>query len=95
MIAFGIREGTAYGSAMKSFYIRWAVYGLIMGFILSFVDNYAHIGGLAGGFVVGYIAAPSRRNAAVERMWQVVAGIVLAITGYAFFDMFTFLMRAQ
>ena len=95
MIAFGIREGTAYGSAMKSFYIRWAVYGLIMGFILSFVDNYAHMGGLAGGFVVGYIAAPSRRNAAVERMWQVVAGIALAITGYAFFDMFTFLMRSQ
>jgi len=95
MIAFGLREGTAYGSAMRSFYIRWAVYGLIMGFILPFVDNYAHMGGLAGGFIVGYIAAPTRRNPVMERVWQGIAGVALAITGYAFFEMFTFLMHAQ
>ena len=95
MIAFSIREGTSQGAAMRSFYIRWAVYGLIMGFILPFIDNYAHMGGLAGGFVIGYIAAGPRRVTAIERMWQVAAGFALVITGVAFFDMFTWLMRPQ
>ncbi len=95
MIAFGIREGSAYGAAMKSFYVRWAVYGLIMGFLLPFVDNYAHLGGLAGGFILGYIAGTPRRSGPLERIWQGVAIAAVAITGYAFFDMVTFLMHQQ
>jgi len=95
MIAFGIRERSSYGAAMKSFYIRWAVYGLIMGFLLPFVDNYAHLGGLAGGFALGYIAGTPRVSGPLERIWQGVAIGAVAITGYAFYDMFTFLMHQQ
>jgi rhomboid protease GluP len=95
MIAFGVREGTSQGAAMRSFYVRWAVYGLIMGFILSFVDNWAHLGGLAGGFAIGYIAAGPRRVTVVERMWQLAAGFTLVITGVAFLNMVMGLLRLQ
>jgi rhomboid protease GluP len=98
MIAFSIREGTSQGAAMRSFYIQWAVYGLVMGFMISLIDNFAHIGGLAGGFLIGYIAATPRRigapgAAAMERMWQLAAVFTLVITAVAFFDMFSGLLR--
>lgn len=96
MIAFGVREGTSQGAAMRSFYVRWAVYGLIMGFILPFVDNYAHMGGLAGGFLVGFMAAPSGpRNSAMDRLWQLAAAFTLVITGVAFTNMVMLLLRTQ
>jgi rhomboid protease GluP len=91
MIAFGIRERGAYGAAMKSFYIRWAIYGLIFSF-LPFVDIYAHLGGIVGGFALGYVAVPGRRSMAVDRFWQVAAVVAVAITGWAFFEMAQFLL---
>lgn len=94
MIALGVRDRGSYGAAMKSQYVRWAVYGLVFSFLPS-IDIFAHIGGLAGGFVLGYVAGTPRLTGPLERVWQVVAGIALAITGYAFFEMFTFLMRPQ
>jgi rhomboid protease GluP len=99
MIAFSIREGTAQSAAMRSFYVQWAVLGLVMGLWPGF-DNYAHIGGVAGGFLVGYIAATPRRigapgAAAMERMWQLAAVFTLVITAVAFFDMFSGLLRGQ
>jgi rhomboid protease GluP len=88
MIAMGVRDRSSYGSAVRGLYIRWAVYGLLMGLIPFFgIDNGAHLGGLAGGFVVAYIAGTPTRSASVERIWQVASGIMLALTGYAFYEM--------
>ena len=42
MIALGTRSKTGYGQAMRSFYVRWAVYGMAMGFLFPAVDNAAH-----------------------------------------------------
>src|SRR5437764_14541997 len=49
MIALGFREKSAYGAELRSLYIRWAVYGLLLGDLsIMPVDNAAHIGRLAG-----------------------------------------------
>ena len=90
MIALGIRSKTSTGSMIRGVYIRWAVYGLLMGLLPFFqVDNAAHIGGLAGGFVAAYLAGmrgePGKGS---EAFWSVAMGLCVAITGFAFVQMF-------
>ncbi len=74
---------------IRGMYIRWAVYGLLMGLLPFFqVDNAAHIGGLAGGFVVAYIAGlPGDRSKWIESFWSVALGLSVAITAFAFVQM--------
>jgi rhomboid protease GluP len=88
MIALGTRDRSAFGSAMRRQYIQWMVYLLIFGLVISGVDNAAHLGGLAGGFVVAYIAGTPGFSEAAENFWRLAAGLALAATGYAFFQMF-------
>ena len=97
MIAHGVRDRTAYGAAIRSVYTRWALYGLAMGILpslfgISFMDNAAHIGGVATGFVAGYLAGTPRlvRNFA-EQAWRFAAGVSLALTALAFANMFLWL----
>ncbi|HML16640.1 MAG TPA: rhomboid family intramembrane serine protease [Bryobacteraceae bacterium] len=88
MIAFGIRDRHI-GPAVRALYIRWAIYGLIIGFIGIFaIDNAAHIGGLIGGFLVAYIAGTPTYSAAIERFWQIAAGCVVLVTLYSFAEVF-------
>ena len=89
MIALGTRDRSAVGAAMRRQYIQWMVYLLIFGLLPGLnIDNAAHIGGLAGGFVVAYLAGTPGFSGAVENFWRVAAGLSLAITGWAFFEMF-------
>jgi len=49
------------------------------------VDKWAHIGGLAGGFVTGFLAStPRARLMWKEPLLRVLAGISLVITAAAF-----------
>jgi rhomboid protease GluP len=93
MIGVGVRDRTSYGAAIRKFFTRWAIYGLVLSLIPG-TDIAAHAGGLAGGFVVGFIAGTPSYSAAVERVWQLAAGVMLAITGYAFFDMIKYMLHA-
>ena len=71
MIAMGVKDRSAYGSAVRSLYMRWAVYGLLMGLLPFFaVDNAAHIGGLTGGFVIAYLAGTPRLVGPIEAVWR-------------------------
>ena len=89
MIAFGVQNRTTVGKAIRSFYIRWAIYGLAMGLFLSVTDNWAHIGGLVGGFGLAYIAGtPVRSSRSSDSVWQVLAFACLALTAYSFFLMY-------
>lgn len=93
MIAYGVRERGHYGAAMRSFYIRWAVFGLVMSFLPS-IDMGAHLGGLAGGFALGFVAGTPGRFPAIERMWQLAAIFSVIITGVAFVYMIEFLIHS-
>ncbi|MBZ5633149.1 MAG: rhomboid family intramembrane serine protease [Acidobacteriia bacterium] len=88
MIAFGTRERSAFGSALRRQYVQWMIYLLIFGLVIPNVDNSAHLGGLAGGFVVAYLAGTPGFSEAKENFWRLAAGLSLAATGWAFFEMF-------
>jgi rhomboid protease GluP len=90
MIALGTRSKTSMGMAIRGQYIRWAVYILLFGLLPYFhVDNAAHIGGLATGFAVAYIAGTPRLVATpVEQAWRLAAWLSVAFTVYSFLKMY-------
>jgi hypothetical protein len=59
---------------VKTVYTRSAVYALVISFLFPFTDNAAHIGGLAGGFAMAYVAASARSmQARMEKYWNMAA----------------------
>ena len=72
MIALGMMHRSALGAAIRGVYVRYAVYVLLFGLLPFFsIDNAAHIGGLAGGFVVARLAAlPRLTNDWRETFWR-------------------------
>lgn len=95
MIALGVRDRSSFGAEIRKFYVRWVIYLLVFGLIFPATDNAAHVGGLVGGFVVGYIAGTPGRSQIVERIWQTLAGIALALTAFSFFKMFMALVATR
>jgi rhomboid protease GluP len=84
MLAFGVTDKSALGMAVKQLYTRWVIYGLVMSFIPG-VDFWAHIGGLSGGFVCGWLAGtPLLRTTWKEPLLRVFAGICVALTAVSF-----------
>ncbi len=77
MIAYGYRNRTALGAAVKAMYARWAIYGLLFGLLPFFqMDNAAHLGGLAAGFVLAYAAGvPTARSR--QGLWKAAAAVVV------------------
>jgi len=94
MIALGVRDGTAYGSAVRRLYMRWAVFALIMS-LLPGIDIAAHVGGLVGGFIVAYVSGTPTYSPMIERVWKGAAGVAVAVTAVAFVQMFLSLASAQ
>jgi len=86
MIAFGVRNRSGIGREIRTMYVRWAVYILAMGLFPGMrTDNWAHVGGLAGGFVVAYIAGtPGRLGSVVETVWRVASGLAILLTALSF-----------
>jgi hypothetical protein len=71
------------------------VYGLLFGLLPFFqIDNYAHIGGLAAGFALGYVAGLPRISFGItEKLWRVVAGVCILLTIWSFIDMYLWFAR--
>jgi rhomboid protease GluP len=91
MIALGIRSKTMLGSMIRGMYIRWAVYILLFGLLPFFaIDNAAHMGGLAGGFLAAYaMRLPGESGPTAEKLWTVAAALCVGLTAFAFINMFT------
>jgi rhomboid protease GluP len=91
MIALGVRHQTsALGVAIRGMYVRWAIYGLLFGLLPGLhIDNAAHIGGLAAGFAVAYVAGTPRIEIAwSERFWRGAAAACLVLTAASFMMMY-------
>jgi rhomboid protease GluP len=86
MIGLGTRSKTPMGGMIRSHFGRWAVYGLLMSFMPFFsIDLGAHVGGLAAGFVVGYVAdQPRLVDSAANKMWKFAAAACVVITACSF-----------
>jgi rhomboid protease GluP len=93
MIALGVRDRSSYGRALRSHYSQYLIYGLLMAFLPFFaVDNAAHVGGVVGGFALGFAAGTPRYSKVVERFWQLMGLAAVAVTLISFGYMFRWLM---
>lgn len=91
MITVGLlHRGSYEARAIKAFYIRWAVYGLLLGLLPFFrVDNAAHVGGLVTGALSAWITGTPREfYVRREQFWGFVCWLMVGITAYAFIQMF-------
>lgn len=67
--------------SMRSSMLGFVGYSLVMGFVVGFIDNAAHIGGLVGGLLMGFVLAEKfdpdefRRQAPI----RVIAALALAV----------------
>lgn len=78
MIAFGMHQRGSFGNYIKSAYISTAVISLLLTSFVGQIDNYAHLGGLAGGFAAAYVVGhPSLSLPRQERYWS-IAGLAVA-----------------
>ena len=97
MIALGVRNRhSSAGAAVRGVYLRWAIYVLILGLLPGLhIDNAAHVGGLAGGYGVAWLAGTPRiQNAPSERLWQVAAALCVVITAASFLMMYLWFSSA-
>ncbi len=94
MIALGLRYRTPLGSAIRSFYMRWAIYGLILGLLPGLrIDNAAHIGGLLVGMGSGYLVGLPTAGARIERLLRWAAVVAALVTALCFLQMYAWLTR--
>jgi rhomboid protease GluP len=92
MIAYTHRRHDPLNAAMRSQYVTWAGINLLIGFTSSAVDNAAHVGGLAAGFGLAYLAGePKLYESWRDTAWKIAAGVCVAATAYSFFQMYLLL----
>ena len=75
ILYFGYHYRVYLSQAIKSQIIPLIVLNLFLGFILSGVDNAAHIGGLIGGILVSMMAGVKYKSSTMEK----VNGLILTI----------------
>lgn len=95
MLAFGFTDRTSLGAQVKALYTRWVIYGLVLSFIPG-VDFWAHMGGIAGGFLAGWLAStPRARLMWKEPLLRALAGVCIAVTLAAFGMMYMFMQATS
>jgi rhomboid protease GluP len=87
MLAMGFRHRSdPLAQAVRAHYGQWLILGLVLSFMPG-VSLAAHVGGLAGGFLIGLIGGlPGLPNSPREMLWKTLAGLAIAITLYAFWQ---------
>jgi rhomboid protease GluP len=87
MIAFGVHfRHSAIAQSIKQLYVRYAVYGLALGFLGLFpMDNWAHLGGLAGGFAIAMLSGIENKDGGIiDRAWNWAGSLCGILTVAAF-----------
>lgn len=87
MVGLGTKEKHSIVGRERGRYVQWMVLILVQGFIISGIDNAAHIGGFVGGFLVAYIAGSRGHARGDDTFWKTIAWVCVAVTAYCFFRM--------
>lgn len=70
-------------SAMRSSMLGFVAFSLVMGFTVGFVDNAAHLGGLAAGFLMGVVLAEKFDEDEFRRRAPLRAAAAIAVAAIA------------
>ncbi len=96
MIAYGFQYKSPMAGAIRAHFVRWAIYLVIIGLMIPVIDNAAHIGGLAGGFVIAYLTgAKSLFDDWKETLVKIAFYLTCAVVAYSFFQVFQNLTRGM
>lgn len=80
LIFYGRNRGGTFGLAVFRQYWQWALILLIMGFLMPGVNNIAHAGGLAGGYLTGMLLGHEEQGASgVATVASAVAVVLTAL----------------
>jgi rhomboid protease GluP len=85
MLAMTSRHGGAYSRMIRSQLILWVGYTFVAGFMFAGVDNTAHIGGLAAGYLLGRVMEDREPISAQERQGAYALGWLAGIVVIASF----------
>jgi rhomboid protease GluP len=94
MIGLGLRDRSSIGDAMRGTYVRWLVFIMIIS-LFGRIDMAAHVGGVAGGFAVAYIAGqPRLTDSRVEVLWRVASWLSILLTAVSFLAWYLWFAQA-
>ncbi len=80
LIALTTHRGGSYMRAVRSQLIRWVLYIFVLGFLIGGIDNAAHLGGLAAGFLLGKVFEDREPMNASERKRAYLLGWLAGLT---------------
>jgi len=83
MVAYGRSRGGSFGVAVFRQYGQWALIMFIFGFFMAGVNNWGHLGGFGGGYLVALAMGPLDR-AAERGLDRIAAFAAIAVTLIAF-----------
>lgn len=88
LIGFGVAYAQSVGGhaalELRNFFVRWAIYGFLFGFLVR-ADNVAHFGGFVVGAALGFIVERERANRdRFTPLWSYAATACLIATLAAF-----------
>jgi rhomboid protease GluP len=93
LIAFGLHSKSFAAKHLQQQCLLNAAIGFAMGGFMPMIDNAAHLGGLAGGFGIAYLAGlPDNAPAAKEKFWGFVSLVSVLLTLLAFFELWRRIM---
>lgn len=86
LVYFGYHYRVFLGNVVKSQIIPLIIFNLVLGFMMSGVDNFAHIGGLIGGALITVALGVKDKSSTFEKVngW-IVTGLFLAFAYYMAF----------
>jgi rhomboid protease GluP len=62
LVSYGRSRGGTFGAAIMRQYGHWALILFVLGFLMPGVNNLAHAGGFAGGYLAGAALGPRERR---------------------------------
>lgn len=89
LLYFGYHYRVYLGSTLKSQIIPLILVNLVYGSVVSGIDNFAHIGGLIGGFLITMALGLKYKSSSGER----INGIIITIIFTCFMMYMAFMMR--